>query len=154
MAKRAHEALLCLSIGIALVAATAASSAQAADYKSVGDAPAVLYDAPTQRGAKLAIVPRGTPLEIIVNEGDWDRVRDASGDFSWIAKSALVDRRTVVATVPALLRAAADEKSQAIARLQPGVWVELLEPPGNGFAHVRHKDGMVGWVRVSDVWGL
>jgi SH3-like domain-containing protein len=113
-----------------------------------------MYDAPTLRGSKLAIAPRGTPLEIVVTEGDWDRVRDASGDFSWVAKSALSDHRTVVAAVPAVMHAGADDKSPPVARLAPGVWVELLEPPANGYAHVRHRGGAVGWVRVGDVWGL
>jgi hypothetical protein len=142
---------------LALLVALGALSpcaALAADYKSVGDAPAVLYDAPTLRGSKLAIAPRGTPLEIVVTEGDWDRVRDASGDFSWVAKSALSDRRTVVATVPAVVHAGSDDKSPAVAKLAPGVWVELLEPPANGYAHVRHRGGAVGWVRVGELWGL
>ena len=132
----------------------APSLALAADYKSVGDAPAILYDAPTMRGTKLAVVPRGMPVEIVVTEGDWDRVRDSSGEFSWIPKAALVDRRTLVATTAAAIHAAAADTSPVVARLQPGVWVELLEPPANGYAHVRHRGGIVGWVRASDVWGL
>jgi SH3-like domain-containing protein len=49
---------------------------------------------------------------------------------------------------------AADDHSPGVARLDQGVVVELLEPPANGYAHVRHRDGTTGWVKVSEVWGL
>jgi uncharacterized protein YgiM (DUF1202 family) len=135
-------------------AATLPVSALAAEFKSVGDAPAILYDAPTLRGRKLSVAPRGMPVEIVVVQGDWDRVRDASGEFSWVEKSRLSDRHTVVAAQNTVLHAAADEHSPGLARLDQGVVVELLEPPSNGYAHVRHRDGTNGWVKVSEVWGL
>ena len=138
--------------GLALMATPA--SASAADFKSVGDQPAILYDAPTLRGRKLSIAPRGMPVEIVVVQGDWDRVRDSSGEFSWIQKTALADRRTLVSASDATLHAAADERSPTVLRLAPGVMVDLIEPPSNGFAHVRHRDGTSGWVRISEVWGL
>ena len=78
-------------------AAALPQAALAADFKSIGDAPAILYDAPTLRGRKLSVAPRGMPVEIVVVQGDWDRVRDASGEFSWIEKRMLSDRHTVVA---------------------------------------------------------
>jgi SH3-like domain-containing protein len=126
----------------------------AADYKSVGDAPAILYDAPTLRGKKLAVAPRGMPVEIVVVQQDWDRVRDASGEFSWIDKHALVDRRTVVTTTATAVKSGADDRTTTLLHLESGVWVELLDPPVNGYAHVRHRDGVTGFVHVTDVWGL
>jgi hypothetical protein len=130
------------------------SAALAADFKSVGDQPAILYDAPTLRGRKLSVAPRGMPVEIVVVQGDWDRVRDSSGEFSWIQKAALGDRRTLVSLTDATLHASADEHAPTVLRLGPGVLIDLLEPPSNGFAHVRHRDGYTGWVKVSEVWGL
>lgn len=135
-------------------AATLPQAASAADFKSVGDAPAILYDAPTLRGRKLSVAPRGMPVEVVVVQGDWDRVRDASGEFSWIEKRMLSERHTLVAAQNATLRGAADDHSPAVARLDQGVVVELLEPPANGYAHVRHRDGTTGWIKVSEVWGL
>jgi SH3-like domain-containing protein len=81
-------------------------------------------------------------------------VRDSSGEFSWIQKSALGDRRTLVSLSDATLHAAADDHSPAVLRLAPGVLVDLLEPPSNGYAHVRHRDGASGWIKISEVWGL
>jgi hypothetical protein len=152
--------------GVKLVLASCAASlswfallampapASAADFKSVGDQPAILYDAPTLRGRKLSVAPRGMPVEIVVVQGDWDRVRDSSGEFSWIQKSALGDRRTLVSVSDATLHAAADDHSPAVLRVAPGVLVDLLEPPSNGYAHVRHRDGASGWIKISEVWGL
>jgi uncharacterized protein YgiM (DUF1202 family) len=151
-------ALACIGVaqfaGVLALAAVLPQAALAADYKSVGDAPAILYDAPTLRGRKLSVAPRGMPVEVVVVQGDWDRVRDASGEFSWIEKRMLSDRHTVVAAQNAILRSAADDHSPGVARLDQGVVVELLEPPANGYAHVRHRAGTTGWVKVSEVWGL
>jgi hypothetical protein len=147
-----------VAVGAALLAAllglcSMPSVALAVDYKSVGADPAILYDAPTTRGRKLAVAPRGMPLEIVVANPDWVRVRDQSGDLSWIEKRALSDKRTLVATGLAAAHAGPDEASPVIFRAQPGVVVELIESPSNGFVHVRHRDGMSGWMRLADLWG-
>lgn len=128
--------------------------AHATDYQSVGADPAILYDAPTTRGRKLSVAPRGMPVEIVVTEGDWVRVRDASGELSWIQKNALVDKRVVVATTPAAVHAAPDDGSPVVFSLEPGVEADLLEVPANGWAHVRHHDGLSGWIKVTQVWGV
>ncbi len=125
----------------------------ATEYKSIGPDPAILYDAPTTRGRKLAVAPRGMPLEIVVAQPDWVRVRDQSGELSWIEKKALSDKRTLIATALAAVHTAADESAPVLFRVQPGVLLELLDPPSNGFAHVRHRDGQSGWVRLADLWG-
>ena len=103
------------SIAVAgLVAMT--GSAWAVDYKSVGDDPAIFYDAPTLRGTRIAIAPRGMPVEVIVAQGDWIRVRDSLGGFSWVEKKALVDKRTVVTTdpVPVDVRASAEYREHLL----------------------------------------
>jgi SH3-like domain-containing protein len=138
----------------AVTGAALPERAHAADFKSVGDAPAILYDAPTQRGRKLSVAPRGMPVEIVVVQGDWDRVRDSSGEFSWIEKRALSDRRTLVMTQTAVLHGAADDHAAPLMRLDQGVLVELVEPPSNGYVHVRYRDGTQGWLKIAEVWGL
>jgi len=35
-----------------------------------------------------------------------------------------------------------------------GVLLELVEPAGNGWTKVRHRDGSNGYVRNTDIWGL
>lgn len=128
--------------------------AHATDYQSVGADPAILYDAPATGGRKLSIAPRGMPVEIVVVEGDWVRVRDASGELSWIQKSALVDKRVIVATTLAAAHAAPNDGSPIVFSLEPGVEADLLEVPANGWVHVRHHDGLSGWIKVTQVWGI
>ena len=130
-------------------------SAWAVDYKSVGNEPAILFDAPTLRGTRTAVAPRGMPVEIVVAQSDWIRIRDASGALSWVEKKALVDRRTVVVTDPAPVdvRAGADDGAPVVFRAQTGVLLDLTTPPSSGWVGVRHRDGQSGYVRVGSVWG-
>jgi hypothetical protein len=132
----------------------AAGSALAVEYRSVGVAPAILYDAPTERGRKLAIAPRNMPLEVLQNSGSFTRVRDASGEFSWIATRELVPRRhLVVSSATARVHQAAEESSPVVFSAERNVLLEMNEPLANGWIKVRHAEGQTGFVRAADVWG-
>ena len=50
--------------------------AAAIEYRTV-DAVTVLYDAPSQRGSKLFVIRRHTPVEVVVALDGWSKVRDA-----------------------------------------------------------------------------
>ena len=50
--------------------------AQSFNFKAIGDAPAVMYDAPTQKGIKRFIAPPGMPVEVVHVSGEWTKVRD------------------------------------------------------------------------------
>ncbi len=141
---------------VAIVLAAACAPVGAAEYKTVGGEPAILYDAPTVRGIRIFVAPRGMPVEVIVTQGDWVRVRDATGGLSWIEKKALVDKRTVVVTrttAPAEVRASGDEGAPVVFLAQSGVLLDLMAPPAFGWVQVRHRDGQGGYVKVGDVWG-
>ncbi|QBE63530.1 SH3 domain-containing protein [Pseudoduganella lutea] len=141
-----------LIIGSAWLLASAAS--WAADFKSVGAAPAVLYDAPSTKGVKLFIVPRGAPLEIVLTYGDWVKVRDVSGELAWTPARGLSSRRNVIVRAPNVkVRTAEDDASAVVFTADKGVLLELGEPGANGWVKVRHRDGPAGYVRSSDIWG-
>jgi SH3-like domain-containing protein len=141
-----------LIIGAALLWSTAS---WAADFKTVGAAPAVLYDAPSTKGVKLFIVPRGAPLEVVLTYGDWVKVRDVSGDLAWTPARGLSSRRNVIVRVPNVkVRAAEDDASAVVFTADKGVLLELGEPGANGWIKVRHRDGLNGFVRGSDIWGF
>src|SRR3569623_1559220 len=72
------------------------STVHAADFRSVGDAPASLYDAPSQKGRKVFVAPRAMPVEVVLTYGDWVKVRDAGGGMSWAEAKALTPQRLVV----------------------------------------------------------
>ncbi|TWI63081.1 SH3 domain-containing protein [Pseudoduganella lurida] len=138
-------------MGVLLLASAAG---QAAEFKTVGTAPALLYDAPSTKGNKLFIVPRGAPLEVVLTYGDWVKVRDVTGDLAWTPSRGLSARRNVIVRTPNLkIRASEDETSTVVFIADRGVLLELGEPGANGWIKVRHRDGLAGYVRGTDIWG-
>lgn len=139
--------------GAVLLLATAAS--HAVDFKTVGAAPVILYDAPSAKGGKLYVAPRGMPLEVVLSYGEWVKVRDASGEMAWTEAKGLSAKRNVVVRAANLkVRASPDDTASAILLVDKGVLLEMSEQPSSGWVKVRHKDGQSGYVKTSEVWGL
>ncbi|NRR30868.1 SH3 domain-containing protein [Oxalobacteraceae bacterium] len=133
----------------------ASAGSQAFDFKTVGAAPAILYDAPSTKGGKLFVVPRGTPLEVVLAYGDWVKVRDVAGDLAWTEAKGLSAKRNVIVRVANLkVRGTADEAALPVFIADKGVLLELAETATGGWVKVRHRDGLVGYVKNTDVWGL
>ena len=131
-----------------------AASAQAAEFASVGQNVAVLYDAPSTAATPLYVVSRDYPLEVIVKLESWVKVRDQTGALSWIEKSALSDRQMVVVVVPvAKVHVRPDETSPIAFVAAQNVALELLESQPDGWLRVKHEDGSNGYVRAALVWG-
>lgn len=144
-----------MKISVAMLVAAIAVPAWAADFKSVADNGAVMYDAPSVKAKKLFVVSRDYPVEAIVSVDNWVKVRDPSGELFWVERKSLSDRRTVLVTVPvADVRQAAGERAPLVFRVQQGVALELSEVGTDGWARVRHRDGQSGFLRIKDVWGL
>lgn len=139
----------------ALIAALAAQSILAADFRAATDTAVVLYDAPSAQAKKLYIVSQGYPLEVVVVLKDWVKVRDANGALSWVeAAKVSAKQRTVMVRIPvAPIRQAADETSPVVFQAQQNVILELTEAAGN-WLRVRHRDGVSGYIRVTQVWGV
>ena len=132
----------------------AAGTVEAADFRSVSEAGTIFYDAPTARGKKLFVVSRDFPVEVLVSNDGWARVRDASGELAWVERKALAERRTVVVTAPmAEVRSGATEQSAIAFRAEKGVALELVEGAA-AWARVRLRDGRSGFVRANLLWGL
>lgn len=133
----------------------AATASHALDFKSVGAAPAILYDAPSTKGGKLFVAPRGMPLEIVLTYGDWVKVRDASGELAWTEAKGLSAKRTVVVRLPNIkVRASADDAATSVFTADKGVLLELMEAAAAGWIKVRHRDGLSGYVKSSEIWGV
>ena len=98
--------------------------------------------------------PRGMPVEVVLTYGQWNKVRDVTGDLSWVPAKALSAKRNVIANAAsARVRAAPDDGSALVFSADKGVLLELVEPVRSGWVKVRHKDGQSGFVRASEVWG-
>ena len=140
---------------LASVLILAAPAAFAFDFKSVGPAPVILYDTPTTKGVKLYIAPRGMPLQVVLGYGDWVKVRDMNGELAWTEAKGLTARRSVIVSTPgARVFAAPDERSPVLMTADKGVVLDLLDPTALTWVRVRHRDGITGFVRSNDVWGL
>ena len=132
----------------------AAFGADAAEFRSVQESAAVLYDAPSRAATPLFVVQRNYPLEVIVNLEAWIKVRDHAGALSWVEKKALGDRRMVLVTgASAEVRVRAEEGAPAAFVAAQNVALELVEVTPNGWLRVRHADGAAGFVRAAQVWG-
>ena len=138
----------------AALAISAASSAAAAEFRSVAENAAVLYDAPSAKAKKLYVVNQGYPVEVVVVVEGWSKVRDATGEMTWIETRQLSDKRIVMVRMPvAQVREAADDNAPIAFQAQQHVLLELLEVAGAGWLRVRHRDGQTGFIRVAQVWG-
>jgi len=133
----------------------AAASALAIDYRSVEVPAAILYDSPSQKGKKLYLIRAQTPVEAVVRLEGWVKIRDAEGSLAWIEARNLGERRTLVVTAPrAEIRESDKAEAPVVATLDKWVVVDFIEAAAPGWAKVRHRDGVTGFVRSTQVWGL
>ena len=140
---------------VAFTLISAASAALALDFRSVTVPAAILYDSPSQKGKKLYLIKSQTPVEIVVRLEGWFKVRDAEGTLAWVEARNLAERRTLVVTAPrAEIREADKADAPVVGTLDKWVVVEFVEPASPGWAKVRHRDGVTGFVRSTQVWGL
>ena len=140
-----------------LLASTAllcAPQAAALDYRSIAVPAAVLYDAPSLKARKLFILNQGYPVEVFVTLDAWVKVRDASGELAWIEARNLAGLRVVMVKVArAEVRRAPEENAPVAFVAEQDVLLEVMDTVDN-WAHVKHRDGSVGYIRITQVWGL
>jgi SH3-like domain-containing protein len=131
-------------------------TATALEYRSVAVPKAILYDAPSSSAKKILLLSQYYPVEIIVNLGDWIKVRDAQGSISWVEAKQLSSKRTVMVNVNrAEIRQSADAKSALVATLEKEVALEVVDLKlNNGWLKVKHRDGVAGYILISSTWGF
>jgi SH3-like domain-containing protein len=134
------------------------SPAWAAEFRSVGSKPAILYDGPSRQASRLFVAPPGMPVEILSTLGQWVKVRDMGGDVTWIERAELVEQRMLITLSRVQVHAEPMEASPLVLVLERGVLLEPIEPEAQielpeGWLRVRHRDGDTGFVRSASVWG-
>jgi SH3-like domain-containing protein len=146
---------LLLIPGFVLLSLVFSCSAFALEFRSVVSARAILYDAPSKEANKLYIFSSGYPVEVIVNLGDWLKVRDQLGSLSWIENKSLSSKRMVLVIAKADIKSTEDIASALVATVEKDVVLELVSTViKNGRIKVKHRDGITGFVQASSVWGL
>ncbi|GAB1231834.1 SH3 domain-containing protein [Ferrigenium sp. UT5] len=130
----------------------ASQALSAAEYVSVAT-PAILYDANSLKAKKLYVATRYLPLEKLVELEGWVKARDATGKVFWIEKRNLSSKRYVVVTArEAIVRESWSSSASLAFRAERQVGLEWLGNVGS-WVKVRHRDGSVGFIKNSDVWG-
>lgn len=143
-------------LGLVLLSLCFAKQVLALEFRSVADNKAVLYDAPSTEANKLFLIGSGYPLEVIVNLGEWIKIRDHFGTLSWVQNKHLSNKRTaLIIADKAELKQADDETSPIVATFEKDVVVEVISATAkNGWVKVKHRDGLSGFVRSTVLWGL
>jgi SH3-like domain-containing protein len=132
------------------------SQSSYAEFRSVSSGKTILYEAPSATTKRVYLVGEGYPLEIIVNLGDWLKVRDSSGTLSWVESKNLQSKRTVIVKVDkANIYKEPESKSALIATTEKDVVIELSDPLiTNGWIKVRYQQDLDGYIQTSQVWGI
>jgi SH3-like domain-containing protein len=130
--------------------------ALALDFRSVVVPKAVLYDAPSSAAKKVLLLSQNYPVEVVVNLGDWLKVRDAQGSLNWVEAKQLSNKHTVIVTAnKAQVRLAADASSALVATVEKDVLLEVADVKlNNGWLKVKHRDGVTGYILISSTWGF
>ena len=129
--------------------------ASAMDFRSIAVPKAVLFDAPSAQAKKLYLLWQGYPVEIIVNLGDWVKVRDNQGTLTWVESRNLSSNRTVIVVKELVtMHQAADANSSVVSQLQKDVVLDYIETTPGGWVKVKHRDGFTGYLQATGVWGL
>jgi SH3-like domain-containing protein len=135
--------------------ALAAAPAGAAEFRALGEKPAILYDAPSTRADRLFVASRYYPFEVLVKLDQWTKVRDSNGEVAWVENGALGTHPTVLVTVPlADVRQAPNPAAALAFEAYKQVILDVVEAPAEGWVKVRHRDGQQGFIRVAHVWGV
>ncbi|MCX7206847.1 MAG: SH3 domain-containing protein [Proteobacteria bacterium] len=147
-----HKPLIKLSVIAAL--ALSANAAFALEYRSIARHGVVLSEAPADEAKKLFLASKGMPLELLAEQGDWARVRDRTGSLAWLKKTDLSSKHTVQVLKDSAIYKTADAKSAIIYRAGKDLLLELQENTRTGWLKVKHRDGVVGFIRIEEVWGV
>ena len=127
-----------------------------AEFLSVSVSKTILYEAPSATTKRVYLVSEGYPLEVIVNLGDWLKVRDPYGTLSWVESKNLQSKRTVIVKVDkANIFKEPELKSALLANIEKDVVIELSDPLiTSGWIKVRYQQDLDGYIQASQVWGI
>ncbi|MCB1783098.1 MAG: SH3 domain-containing protein [Alphaproteobacteria bacterium] len=128
-------------------------------FVSLGEDQVYVRAGPDQKyPIKWVYVRKNYPVEIILEYGNWRKVRDVDGDEGWIFHSLLSGRRHALirqgdsAYAPVYKYASGTSGSRMVAKLEPRVVVGLHGCQGI-WCDVE-ASGYRGWVQRKYLWGV
>ena len=96
---------------------------------------------------------KGLPLVVVAETEMWRKVRDVTGDESWIHKPALSGIRRVIVLEEATLHSKAKDAARIMAILERNALLELEECNEADWCKVKSADGLKGWTQRYKLWG-
>lgn len=133
---------------------TLANAALALEFQSIQDL-AILYESQSNTSKKLYFLPDAMPVEVLVRLPKLTKVRDATGTMGWVENVHLSNIRTVqVISESANLYASPDANAPVVAEIGKDVGFYVIDDSTKPWIHVRHIDGAVGYLHISDIWGM
>lgn len=130
------------------------SVAYGVEFRATTEPAVVLYDGPSLKSKKLFIVNRDYPLEVLVQLEGWTKVRDALGVISWTEGKSLERARMVLLKSAQIVRQEPREDAIGVFHGQRDLLLEFVATATGGWVQVKHRDGAVGYLRSTDLWGV
>lgn len=96
---------------------------------------------------------KGLPLIVVAETEMWRKVRDVTGDESWIHKPALSGVRHVLVLEEAALHRKAKDTARIMALVERNALLELEDCNENDWCEVKSANGLRGWTQRYKLWG-
>lgn len=96
---------------------------------------------------------RGLPLVVVAETEMWRKVRDVTGDESWIHKPALSGVRRVLVLEEATLHSKPKDTARIAALVDRNALLDLEECNENNWCKVKSTNGLKGWTQRYKLWG-
>jgi len=96
---------------------------------------------------------KGLPLVVVAETEMWRKVRDVTGDESWIHKPALSGVRRVLVLEEATLYSKAKDTARITALVDRNALLELENCNEADWCKVKSENGLKGWTQRYKLWG-
>jgi SH3-like domain-containing protein len=126
-------------------------------FVSTKSAPVNIRQGPSKdHDIAWTFVKAGVPVEVTQEFDVWFHIRDSEGAEGWVQKTLLSGKRTALVAPwekkgETPMRDKAEAEARLVARVEPGVLVEVAECTGR-WCRIS-ADGVKGWIEQGRVWG-
>ncbi len=129
-----------------------AVSAQA-EMVSIVAAKVNMRSGPGKKYSVMWELGSGFPLKVVSKKGKWLKVSDFEGDIGWIYGGLVSHKAHLIVKKKRInVRSGPSSKSKTVGKANYGVVFRTLKQK-NGWAKVKHENGLVGWVQRRLLWG-
>lgn len=96
---------------------------------------------------------KGLPLVVVAETEMWRKVRDVTGDESWIHKPALSGVRRVLVLEETVLHTKPKETARIAALVDRNALLDLEDCNEDNWCKVKSANGLKGWTQRYKLWG-